>query len=269
MPERVQIQGISGVLLSAMLLGVADCKASDSSDRSTLGEQGRVEFDYQQGCFFGCPLEQPLLVGTRQTISVSDPGDVAGIAAASSKPKVAEFALDRACYCERADHSGGQIVIAQDASCMGVFHKHCDNSVLVQAMAKGDTELELRDKQGKLIDQVPVIVREAARALVEVTYPDRFGSIEASSIELKTGGKAQLDASFYDDMGRKLIAQDGVSWSVEDDQVASITAWLIGSGKQVGAGSSVELDAKGAGHTTLTISVPGHDQMLDVTVAQP
>jgi hypothetical protein len=252
-----------------MLLLAVGCKANDSGDGSTLGEQGRVEFDYQQGCFFGCPLEQPLLVGTRQTISVSDPGDVAGAQVTSSKPKVAEFALERACYCEREDHSGGQIVIAEDASCKGVFHKHCDNSVLVQAIAKADAELELRDKQGKLIDQVTVIVREAARARIEVTYPDRLGAVESSSIELKTDGKAQVDASFYDDMGRKLIAQNGVSWSVDDEKVASITAWLIGNGKQVNAGLGVELDAKGAGQTTLTISVPGHDEMLDVTVTEP
>jgi hypothetical protein len=268
MSPRMQIH-LCSLLLSPMLIVAVGCKANESGAGSTPGEQGRVMFDYQGGCLFGCPLERPLLVGTRQTISVSDAGDVAGVQITSSKPKVAEFALERACYCEREDHSGGQIDIAENASCQGVFHKHCDNSVLVQAKANGESELELRDKQGKLIDRVPVIVREAKSGLVEVTYPDRLGSVETSSIELKTGGKAQIDASFYDDMGRKLIAQNGVSWSVDDDQVASITAWLIGGGKQVDAGLGVELDAKGAGQTTLTISVPGLDKMLDVTVTAP
>jgi hypothetical protein len=250
-----------------MCLGVCGgCKKGDADSGGTLGQQGRVEFSYQQGCFFGCPLEQPLLVGTRQTINVDDAGDTAGIAVSSSKPSVAEFVLERACFCERSDHSGGRLDIAEDAHCDGIWQKHCDNSILVQANAAGEAKLELRGKKDELIDEVPVIVHEAARIVLEAVYPDKLGPQSAKSLELAAGSKLELNATLYDDMGRKLLAPEGVSWSVDDDKVAIVTAWLIGSGKSVSAGLGIEIDAKAEGMTSLTVSVPGQDKSIDVTV---
>lgn len=257
------------MIWGACLFALEGCTNDGGAGSGTLGQQGRIEFSYQRGCFFGCPLEQPLLVGTRQTINVDGPGDVAGVEIASSKPKIAEFALERACYCERVDHSGGRLDIAEDARCDGVWQKHCDNTLLVQAKAAGETRLELRDKSGQLIDEVPVIVHEAARAKLEVTYPDRLGAVEAKSLALKVGDKVELDLSLYDAMGRKLLAPDGVSWSVDDDQVAIVTAWLIGSGQHVSAGLGIEVQATAAGATGLTISVPGIEKTIDIVVTEP
>src|SRR4051794_30674846 len=90
------------------LVGSAGCK-DDGSEDGTPGELGRVAFTYQQSCFFGCPLEQPLLAGTRETIAVTGAGDEEGVTAQSSDEGVAELAIEHACYCERDDEHGGQI----------------------------------------------------------------------------------------------------------------------------------------------------------------
>ena len=256
------------IRLGLLALAAAGC-AKSAAGGGTPGEQGRIEFSFQQGCLFGCPLEQPLLAGTRQEISVSDPGDAAGIKLSSSKPKVAEFALERACYCERDDHRDGRVDIAEDANCDAVWHKHCDNTILVQGNAAGETFLELRSKDGPLIDRVAVLVREAARARIEATFANRLGAMETSSIDLHTGNKVDLAATLYDDAGRKLLAGDHVSWAVDDDQVAVLSAWLAGGGRQISAGTGISVQAKGVGKTVLTVTVPGLEKAIDIKVTAP
>ncbi len=233
----------------------------------TPGEKGKAEFSYQgAGCFFGCPLEQPLLSGTRTSIAVTGPGDARGVEVVSSKPAVADFALERSCYCERKDGGDGHLQIAEDASCDGIWVKHCDNTVLVLAKDAGQTRLELRDADGALIDQVPVLVHQATRVTIEATYQDRLGAEKTTGVQLVPGASVQIDATLYDADGRVLLAPEGVQWSVADDSVATVTAFLLGSGKQIDAGTSVVIDAVAAGTTTLTLSVPGLEQAIGVDV---
>ena len=249
----------------ALLVGMG-CANDEAGPDGTPGEEGKVDFSYRQGCFFGCPLEQPLLAGTRQVINVSDAGDAQGVKVKSSDPSVAEFALERACFCERLDNESVHVDVDEDAECEAAFRKHCDNTVLVQANAAGESELALRDKSGALIDRVQVRVREAARARIEASYPDKLGAEETSELDLAVGDKVQLEAKLYDEDGMKLLATDGVLWSVEDASVTIVTAWLVGSGEHVNAGLNVEVEGKAAGDTKLTISVPGLDETLDVAV---
>ena len=60
-----------GWLLLALVLACAGCGGDDFGS-GTVGDDGRVEFSFQRSCFFGCPLEQPLLVGARERIELSD-----------------------------------------------------------------------------------------------------------------------------------------------------------------------------------------------------
>jgi len=252
-------------LASAVLLLSACVKQVHHT--GTVGDQGNVEFNYQgAGCFFGCPLEQPLLVGTRTTISLSDEGDVKGLEVRASKPSIADFAVERACKCIRKDGSGGELQVSETGSCSGLWTKHCDNTLQVQANAKGTTALELLDAKGKEIDRVDVIVHEAASATILATYPDKLGKQEVSDLSLTPDESVQLEASLYDADGLELLAPEGVHWAVDDDSVAIVTAFLK-SGKELDDGTGVGVQAKAAGKTSLTMSVPGLDRTLGVDVA--
>jgi hypothetical protein len=257
---------VSGLVLwAAVCCHAIGCQAR--SDSGTLGEQGKVAFSYQgAGCFFGCPLEQPLLAGTRERVALTGPGDARAIEVASSKPTVVEVALERACFCERGDESGARLDVAEEARCDAGWSKHCDNTVLVQTKAAGRAFVELRTVDGRLIDRAAVLVREAARALIEATAAGHLGRSKVGTLELGPNEQVQLYATLYDQKGFELLAPEGVHWSVDDDTVAIVSAFLVGGGKQLDAGTSVVLEAKAVGTTVLTLSVPGLDQTVDVTV---
>jgi hypothetical protein len=252
--------------LGGALVLMSAC-AKNAHHSGTVGDKGEVEFNYQgAGCFFGCPLEQPLLVGTHTTITVSDAGDVHGLRVEASKPSVADFAVERACKCVRKDGNGGELMVAENGSCTGLWEKHCDNTLLVQTKAQGKTLLELRDGKGVLIDQVEVIAHEAASAAIEATYPDRLGKVEVSDLMFHPDETVQLEASLYDSDGLELLAPEGVHWAVDDDSIAIVIAFLK-SGKELDDGTGVGVQSKAEGMTSLTLTVPGLQRTLGIDVA--
>ena len=103
----------------------AACKATDDEEGS-LGESGRVAFGYDRSCFFECPIEQPLLVGAKETIAVTGPGDDPGVTAHTPDDDLVDLAMQRECFCERLDGSPGRLEIASDADCEGPWRKHCE-----------------------------------------------------------------------------------------------------------------------------------------------
>jgi hypothetical protein len=247
------------------LFGIVGCDPRAHVD-GTRGELGKVDFKYQRSCFFGCPLEQPLLSGARERIEVSGAGDQAGMAPHALDPDVAEFALERECFCERDPDDGSRIAVAEDASCKAPFRKHCDNHVLVEALAPGTTKLELRDAAGDVIDRVELTVADAHRARFSATLPERLGKLEGEAFELSAGQSAQLELTLYDERGFELLAPDNVTWHVADGAVATVSAFLLGSGQQVEAGLSVQVDGKAEGETDIAVDVPGLQAQVSVRV---
>ena len=162
-----------GVALAVLFVCGCEKKADESGTR---GEYGRVAFNYQRSCFFGCPLEQPLLVGARERITVTGVGDDEHVTVRSNDDQLARFAIERSCFCQRGDEPSGRFEVAQSAHCEVPFHKHCDNDVLVEALAEGDPDLELRDATSAVLDRVQLRLREAAEAEFEGTFRDELGA---------------------------------------------------------------------------------------------
>jgi len=250
-------------MLSAAVCG---CAAGASKSNGTRGELDKVDFTYQLSCFFGCPLEQPLLQGTREQIALSADGDVEGVTVTSSDPAIASFAVERTCYCERSD-STSRLELRDDGVCPSIWHKHCDNAVLVEATASGMTTLELRDARGGLLDRVRVLVQTAHDARFVATLPDRLGPVMGTHFELQNAQSLQLALTLYDDDGLALLAPQGVSWHVDDVQVATLSGFLTGSGADVHDGLSVDVQATGPGDTEVHVSVPGLDTSVSLHVA--
>ena len=246
-------------LLSSLLLGAVACDASPPD--ATLGERGQVQFSYRRSCFYGCPLLQPLLAGTREEISLSSRGSGEGVTAQSSDDDVASFTLLRTCFCQLGKQEDDRIEVAEDARCSGSRSKVCEANVQVRAQAAGEAELELRDTDGTLIDRAVVHVREAASARF---WDDQGHNVE--SLQLSKGEGRELSLKLYDDEGQRLLAPEGVRWSAGSGDVAHVSAWLIGSGTELAAGLSVTVEAAAEGDTEVTIEVPGLQASIPLEV---
>lgn len=249
----------------SMVASFAACAGPQDGPDGTYGTEHRVTFSYRRGCFFGCPIRQPLLAGSQQTVNVSGPGDDADVRVESSDPDVAELSLTSQCFCDQAG-SDSAIEIASDASCRSGEKKRCENGVEVQAHDPGDVLLELYGGDGDLIDWIRLEVREADRAQFSITLPGAPGPTKTEDFELRVGDKAQVEVELYDGEGRELLAPVGVHWSVGDAAIATVTGFLNAGGAMLDDGLGVDLNGVAAGETVLAVSVPGLDDSAGVSV---
>jgi hypothetical protein len=247
-------------LLLAAFSGACDAGGRDAA----LGELGNVQLTYRRSCFFGCTLAQPLLLGAREEIALSARGDEEARSVKSDAEDIAEFGLERSCYCERGSPDD-RIEVDEDASCKAPRQKRCEASVRVLGRAEGEARLTLLDADGRTLDRSTVYVREAKSARFHVEYPMQLGGV-VERIELSPGQKAEVELRLYDADGVWLLAPDGVLWHTDNAAVAEVTAWLIGGGKDVLAGSNVTVEAKGGGETELAVDVPGLATSIPVRV---
>lgn len=252
----------------AVVGALAGCvgPGNDADGSGTLGSEGRVRFAYQRGCFFGCPIGQPLLAGSQQTVTLTGPGNALGVRVESSDTTLADFALETQCYCEQP--SGSRIEIADDAGCRAGEDEQCENRVLMQAHDAGDVQLELHRADGDLLDRIELEVREAARAEFSITPPGAPGPIETPDFELRVGDQAHVEVELYDAEGRELLAPVGVHWRVDDPTVAAISAFLIASAPMLDDGLAIDLEATAPGDTMLSVSVPGLEDAASVHVGE-
>ena len=256
---------IAGSLAAVAVAFMGCAPADDVGPGGTFGTEKRVRFSYQRGCFFGCPIGQPLLAGSQQTVTLTGPGNELGITAASSDPEVVELSLQSQCFCEQ-DGGDSRIEIKDDASCRVHENKTCENSVLVQAHEEGDVYLELHEPGGELIDRIQLEVREADSAQFSITLPGAPGPERTEDFRLRVGDKAQVGIELFDVEGRELLAPMGVHWSVDDAEVANLSAFLIGGAPMLDDGLGVDLNAIGPGEALLRVSVPGLDAAAAVQV---
>jgi hypothetical protein len=253
-----------GVMLS-VVLAASGCEKRVTVD-GQLGELGRIEFSYARSCFFGCLVDQPLLVGTRETIRVEgEAGNAPKLSVRSTEESVADFALERQCYCEREDTTG-RIDVALDGSCEEPWHMTCENMIKVGALAAGDAKLEVLSEDDELIDRVTVHVKEADRARIFGTLPDELGEEAGDSFSLATESRLELRLELYDEDGIELLAPEGVTWRVADPSIATLNAFLLGAGQEVIAGRDVGVEALAAGETSVEIDVPGLTATIDIEV---
>jgi hypothetical protein len=249
----------------ALLLFATGCEQRTTVN-GEIGELGRLVFTYARSCFFGCLLDQPLLVGTRETIRIEgEAGNAPKVDVRSTDESVAEVALERQCYCEREDTTG-RIDVALDGMCEEPWQMVCENKILVGARAAGDAKIEVLREDGSVLDRVTVHVKEAARARFFGTLPDALGEEAGDSFSLEAESRLELRLELYDEDGIELLAPEGVTWRVTDPEVARLNVFLVGSGDEVVAGRDVVVETLAAGETTVEIDVPGLTAAIDVEV---
>lgn len=252
---------------TALAILAALCAAGCKEEKTVtgqLGEAGIVEFKYTRSCFFGCILEQPLLVGARETIRVSEPGNGPDVDCRVEDEDIAEIALERQCYCVREDTTS-RLDVAIDGRCQPPWTMSCENSIEIGALAPGETKLELL-RDGDVLDRVAIFVKEAERARFFATLPDAIGEVDGENFRVATGDRLELRVELYDDTGLELLAPEGVTWTVSDPAVATLEALLVGAGEQVEAGRDIAVEALAEGETNIAIDVPGLTAGIDVEV---
>jgi len=251
--------------LAAAVFGLtaSACEKHETVD-GQLGEFGKVQFTYGRSCFFGCLIEQPLLVGTRETIRVTGPGNDPDIEVRSDEEKVLTVAMERQCYCERQDTTG-RLDVAIDGRCQEPWSMTCENKIQVGAHRAGYAKVELL-RGTTLIDRVTAYVKEAHRARFFGTLPDALGETDDEDFALGTGSQLELRVELYDEDGLELLAPEGVTWRVSAPEVATLQALLIGTADEVEAGRDITLNAHAEGETTVELEVPGLTAMVDVEV---
>lgn len=254
-----------GLVSSLVVLVAAGCEKKETVE-GQLGELGRVQFTYARSCFFGCLLEQPLLVGTRETIRVTDAGNDPRVKARTEDDEVIELAVERQCHCKREDTTG-QIDIALDGTCEEPWFMSCENLIQVGALQAGDALLELRDGSDALVDRITVHVEEADHARFFGTLPNALGERDDDTFELPVDSRLELRVELYDEQGLELLAPEGVTWRVADPEVATISAFLSGEGAQVEAGREIVVDTHDPGETTVEVEVPGLTAEVTVEVS--
>lgn len=241
-------------MTAALLAAGCSGKLGDS----TTGEQGAVEFEYSGwSCLFGCGMKQPLLSGTEQTISVKGGrADDSGVVARSTNPRVATFTLRRSCGCEQSDGTGTTYMSANDkGGCRPDFRLVCDNEIDVQALAPGEAGLELRASSGELIDKTTVHVATAS----SMTLHGEDGMEIGVSLKMKRGDDVSVTARLVDAQGRELLADKGVTWTIDGGAVSSGWCLLCRSNAE-------QLQAVAPGDSTIAVHAASVDTSFAVHV---
>jgi hypothetical protein len=242
-----------GILAAGAL--TAGCSFGDS----TTGDHGKVEFSYIDGCFMGCGTDQPMLSSSKERISMTGPGNDAGVSVVSLDPKIAELSVTRDCSCEKktSDNEASGTTLPPDGVCPDGFDEICDNYLNVTTHAQGDVGFEVHDAQGGLIDSTTLHVRPATRITLESEDIYSADTTPVTSLELAKGDTALLRANAYYGV-EKLVGAGGFSWSTTDAKVLGIDA-SDGSPAQ-------SLKALTAGNASLSVSVDGTSATFDVVV---
>ncbi len=227
---------------------------------SSMGEKGAARFEYVGwSCLFGCDMEQRLLAGTEQTISVTGPrADDAGVIVVSTNPRVATFSIDRRCDCEQSNQDGTTYTSTNESgTCRTDFRLACENMIKVRALAPGEAGLELRASDGALVDRTTVRVGAAAA----VTLHGNEGAEIGDSMSMKQGDNVLVSARIVDADGRELLADKGVTWNIDGNAVESGWCLLCDS-------DETELRAVAPGEATVAMSASGIATSFVVSVAR-
>lgn len=241
---------VAGAALSA-----SACQAH--LGESTSGEAGAVEFEYTGwSCLFGCAMDTPLLVGTKQRISITGSGsDDDGVVAKSTNEAVATFAVERHCDCEQSNGTSTTIMSPTDGACEAGFRRTCDNSVTVNTLTPGEAGLELRTARGILVDRTMVVVDRAR----SVTLHDGDGNEIGPTLSLREGDGLLVSAHLLDTSGERMLADEGVRWDVSGTAASSGFCLLCTS-------DETSLQADEPGKATVTMTAPGVRSSFVVSV---
>jgi len=199
------------------LLVLAAC-GGNSDSCSSPGELGRVRFSYVSGneCQFGCNLEAPMMLGTKERLRVMAEQPVDSMRVQSTNPAVAAVTTSSAAStCELPDGrmegrvDCGTVESGCRADCEGRGGKYkLTVNFSAEALGVGETVFEVIDQGGALFDKIPVEVREP-RAVELSVATERAGQEELETVELANGAAYTLNRGERSGCHARVLDDDG------------------------------------------------------------
>lgn len=191
---------------------------------STTGELDQVDFAYSTHCLFGCSLDQPLMAGTTETLTLSGEAITDDITVSSSAPEIAGFRL--------------------------VTGDSLPRSVEMVTRAPGQVSLQVH-KGNDLLDLVTFSVREPRAIRLEVGEGATLAEAKVISLEVEGEG-TNVVARVTDINGEELRADSGLVWSVDAGEIVALTGFLT-STSAVQTGGFATVTGVAPGQTTLRV----------------
>ncbi len=247
-----------------------------SEQAATPGAEGRARFAYATDCLLDCAVDRPMLVGTREAVSVRPPsgkgawGALTKLEVRSSDPSTLEVSPRHVWSCCRSDESSASChMVEEHEPCDEGSTRQYDFSFEVVAHAAGEAEIALLDPAGEIFDSVTLEAAVAAR--FELQRKDDATSLAA--IDLPKGTTLQLRLEAYDAKGRELQAAEGIVLTVLDPAIASFDdpSWFAKAPEGLPSlhdapATPLILRGRAAGPTTLRVASPGFASDVPVVV---
>jgi len=216
---------------------------------STQGETGHARFDYGS-CLFGCKVDQAMMVGTSEVISVSS--------SSSSIPAVTVRSTDESVFTvgeatrECCTPNACRALTANIACNSG---ETATLSIPVVAVGAGSADLVLDQDAQTTFDSVTLSVAQPTSLAMTC------GSSTTTDVAIVRGTSCALGWKARDASGNVLMATTGVTMSISDATVADFSSGLLSTHEssitatQGLLGSS--LNARSVGGAVITANAPG------------
>ncbi len=226
----------------AIVLGLLLAGCNFSLGSSSSGEQHQVTFSYG-GCFFGCAVDQPMMLGTSERIDVKG-SSIPAVGVRSSTPSILAVGdTSRTCCAP----SGTCRTLATSDACTA--DETPSLSVTVNALGEGSASLDLVGADDATFDAVTLTVaRPAALAVTCNTKPP--------PIQLASGSSCAVAWTATGADGKPLMASAGVTLKSSDAKVFELQAFAgpleTEVASQQGFLAQTTLVPTGPGDATLT-----------------
>ncbi len=181
---------------------------------STAGADGHAQFAYSS-CFFGCSVDEPMMLGTEEHISVTA-SSIPGVSISSSSPDVVSvLGATRSC----CTSDGGCRTADVATACAAGETTTLDMTVDALGIGTGTVSLVKEDQS--VFDEVTLEVAKPHD--IALTCNNADGSI--TLVRAKSCGVAW---SVNDERGRALMASKGVTLTTSDVSVVALEQLLSG-----------------------------------------
>jgi hypothetical protein len=225
---------------------------------STSGSQNNVTFADTQ-CLFGCSVDQPMMLGTEESLTVRSSNEIPAVTIVSSDPSVLSVTDSSRSCCDA--NSENCSTVETWAPCPA-GQKTTTLNVDLKTNAVGRADLVLHRADATLYDSVSI---EVARA---VTL-DLSCANHPAPTSLSLGQSCAIGWTAKDSQGRELLASSGVDLESSDGHVVGFEE-LFGAPTNSTQGTQgllgTSLVAVGPGDATISASAGGAAASMTVHV---
>lgn len=184
---------------------------------STPGTGGHAQFEYAS-CFFGCKVDQAMMVGTSETISVSSSSSSSIPAVRPQSSDESVFSVGEAtreCCTANACHT-----LTANTACASNETATLSIPIVANGAGSADLVLDRADDTG-VFDSVTLTVAQPKSLAMSC------GKSTSTDVAIVQGTSCSLGWTARDASGNALMATTGVTMTISDPTVADFSSGLL------------------------------------------